>query len=97
MKACTVAFLVAALAPLPALAGPLSGSCLVGNRPAASLLFPYFEVDLAAGDGTTTLISIGRTSEETPEPLQSWIAPLIGARGRFSIGLEATRLDDPCQ
>ena len=30
-------------------------------------------------------------------PLQSWVAPLIGARGRFSVGLEATRLDDLCR
>ncbi len=30
-------------------------------------------------------------------PLESWVAPLIGALGRFSVGLEATRIDDPCQ
>ncbi len=69
MRACA-ALLAAVLTPLPALAGPLSESCLVGDRPGASLLFPYFEVDLAAGDGATTLISINKIGEETPEPTQ---------------------------
>lgn len=65
MRACA-ALLFALLVPLPAFAGPLSRSCLVGDRPAASLLFPYFEVDLAATDGATTLISI---SNPTAEPI----------------------------
>ncbi len=67
MRTCA-ALLIAVLVPLPALAGPLSRSCLVGDRPAASLLFPYFEVDLAAAGGATTLISINKINDPTPEP-----------------------------
>ncbi len=46
-------------ASLPTGAGLLGPACLVGSRPAASLLFPYFEVDLADPGGATTLVSIG--------------------------------------
>ena len=42
-------------APLCPAAG---GGCLVARRPAATLLVPWFGVDLAARDGLTTLISI---------------------------------------
>jgi hypothetical protein len=48
----------AALLPLPAAAGVLTNNCVVGERPAATLLFPYFEVDLANASGRTTLIAI---------------------------------------
>ena len=44
-------------------AGPLETSCLVGTQPAASLLLPYFEVDLGDPEGTTTLMSIGNRAE----------------------------------
>ncbi len=59
-----IAGLLTASLGAPALAGPLGESCRVGNRPAASLLLPYFEVDLAAADGTTTLVSIGNAAGE---------------------------------
>jgi hypothetical protein len=52
----------AALLPLPAAAGLLTGNCIVGERPAATLLFPYFEVDLANPAGRTTLIAISNRS-----------------------------------
>jgi hypothetical protein len=49
--------LAAAVAPI-ARADALPGSCSGGPRPAATLLFPYFEVDLAGANGKTTLISV---------------------------------------
>lgn len=49
---------VGLIGPAPATAGVLEGNCVVGDRPAATLLFPYFEVDLANPAGRTTLISI---------------------------------------
>lgn len=52
------ALVAAALLPFPAAAGVLTNNCVVGDRPAATLLFPYFEVDLANPGGRTTLISI---------------------------------------
>ncbi len=64
MKTYVTTFLIAALGALPVLAGPLERSCLVGHRTAATLLFPYFEVNLAAPDGTTTLLSIGNAHDE---------------------------------
>lgn len=35
-----------------------------GGRAGASLLFPYFQVDLDSGDGLTTLLAIGNSSTE---------------------------------
>lgn len=49
------------LGPDPAPAGVLTDNCVVGSRPAATLLFPYFEVDLDDADGTTTLLAINST------------------------------------
>ena len=44
---------------LAVLPSPLAaGICDRANRPAATLLIPYFEVDLADRDGRSTLISI---------------------------------------
>ncbi len=37
--------------------------CRVGDRPGATLLVPYFEVDLEDPSGRTTLISIGNASD----------------------------------
>ncbi len=54
----TAAIVAAAFLPHPAAAGVLTNNCVVGDRPAATLLFPYFEVDLANPAGRTTLISI---------------------------------------
>ncbi len=48
--------------PQLALGGPLDGSCIVGNTPSATLLFPYFEVDLDNPEGKSTLISINNIS-----------------------------------
>ncbi|MEM6795658.1 MAG: hypothetical protein AAF725_16905 [Acidobacteriota bacterium] len=53
------AFLTLTLAALPGTASAQSPSdCLVGPSTAATLLFPYFEVDLSNVDGITTLLSI---------------------------------------
>jgi hypothetical protein len=50
------------LAAGPAAAGALSGSCRVADQPAATLLFPYFEVDTNDAGGATTLVSINNAS-----------------------------------
>jgi len=56
--------LVALLCAGTAGAGDLDGDCRVGDVPAATLLVPYFEVDLDAPGGITTLFSVAnrRTS-----------------------------------
>ncbi|HEX3531098.1 MAG TPA: hypothetical protein VH988_28895 [Thermoanaerobaculia bacterium] len=46
----------------PAAAGVLSGTCRVANQPAATLLVPYFEVDLSDPQGATTLLSVNNAS-----------------------------------
>ncbi|HYX25789.1 MAG TPA: hypothetical protein VFC23_16670 [Thermoanaerobaculia bacterium] len=43
-------------------AGVLSGNCRTGNQPAATLLIPYFEVDLGKPGGATTLLSVNNAS-----------------------------------
>ncbi|MDX1632282.1 MAG: hypothetical protein R3234_10495, partial [Thermoanaerobaculia bacterium] len=53
---------LAALVSITILAAPGHGQpqeCLVGPGKAASLLIPYFEVDLANPQATTTLFAIG--------------------------------------
>ncbi len=89
MRAFAAVLLAAVLAPLAALAGPLSQSCLVGDRPAASLLFPYFEVDLADEDGISTLVSISNATAEMAIAhvtlWTDWGLPTI----TFDIGFEA--------
>ena len=50
------------LAGAPLAAGVLEGNCRVADQPAATLLYPYFEVDLADPQGQTTLISINNAS-----------------------------------
>jgi hypothetical protein len=59
-------FLAAAgvLATGPAAAGVLSGTCRVANQPAATLLVPYFEVDLNDPQGVTTLLSVNNASSK---------------------------------
>jgi hypothetical protein len=47
---------------VPATAGVLSGNCRTAEQPAATLLFPYFEVDLQSAAGATTLISVNNAS-----------------------------------
>jgi hypothetical protein len=42
----------------------LSGNCRVGDQPAATLLIPYFEVDLAHPGGATTLMSVNNASSK---------------------------------
>ncbi len=45
----------------PGWAGALTGNCRLGDQPAATLLFPYFRVDLNDPDGPTTLLSVGNS------------------------------------
>lgn len=46
----------------PAAAGVLEGNCRVADQPAATLLIPYFEVDLDSPGGISTLISVNNAS-----------------------------------
>lgn len=50
------------LGAVPSAAGVLSGNCRVANQPAATLLIPYFEVDLANSGGQSTLFSVNNAS-----------------------------------
>lgn len=43
-------------------AGVLDGNCRVANQPAATLLIPYFEVNLGDPTGQTTLVSVNNAS-----------------------------------
>ncbi len=61
----TIILLFGALAPLALRAEP-DPACLAWRRPAATLLVPYFEVDLADPGGRTTLFSVNNAS---PEPV----------------------------
>jgi len=56
---------ICALVSAPATAGVLSGNCRTAEQPAATLLYPYFEVDLQRTDGATTLISINNSSSSS--------------------------------
>jgi hypothetical protein len=48
-------------------AAPLAAQdCRRGDRPAATLLFPYFEVDIDNPGGSTTLIAINNTNTGVP-------------------------------
>lgn len=61
-----LAFIVAAQLSSPLAAEPpLDDSCIVGHRPAATLLIPYFEVDLDDPNGKTLFLSINNAS---PDP-----------------------------
>jgi hypothetical protein len=48
----------AVLLATPAVGGVLAGNCRVGDQPAATLLIPFFEVDLQDPNGKTTLFSV---------------------------------------
>jgi hypothetical protein len=50
------------LGAVPSAAGVLEGNCRVANQPAATLLIPYFEVDLGDPAGQTTLFSVNNAS-----------------------------------
>ncbi len=54
----------ALLLSAPLGAGVLSNNCRTADQPAATLLIPYFEVDLSRPDGATTLISINNASSK---------------------------------
>jgi hypothetical protein len=58
-----LALLALSIAAPPARATDPSPGCS-GVRPAATLLFPYFEVDLDGAGGKTTLVTVGNASEE---------------------------------
>jgi hypothetical protein len=50
------------LAATPLSAGDMTGNCRLANQPAATLLVPYFEVDLANPTGRTTLVSVNNAA-----------------------------------
>ncbi|HET9226840.1 MAG TPA: hypothetical protein VFR31_09245 [Thermoanaerobaculia bacterium] len=53
---------ISVLLSTPATAGVLSGNCRTAEQPAATLLYPYFEVDLGNPNGATTIISVNNAS-----------------------------------
>lgn len=62
-RRCSTIFLFFSLAAVPASAGVLEGNCRVADQPAATLLIPYFEVDLSDAAGMTTLASVNNASQ----------------------------------
>jgi hypothetical protein len=56
----------ALLAAAPLWAGDMAGNCRLGNQPSATLLVPYFEVDLGNPSGRNTLISVNNSA---PSPV----------------------------
>jgi hypothetical protein len=48
-----------------ATAGVLTGNCRAGNQPAATMLIPYFDVDLSHPGGATTLFSVNNASAKS--------------------------------
>lgn len=52
--------LLAAATPL--VAGDMTGNCRLANQPSATLLIPYFEVNLSDPSGRTTLISVNNAA-----------------------------------
>ncbi|MEM1182658.1 MAG: hypothetical protein AAGM22_30210, partial [Acidobacteriota bacterium] len=90
-----LAFLCCALS-LPFLAASLSAQpalrCDLSSQPGATLLLPYFEVDLETADGRTTYFAVGSNA---PEPTvvrvvmwTNWGHPVMA----FDLGLEAGAL-----
>jgi hypothetical protein len=55
-------FFGALIAAVPSSAGILEGNCRLADQPAATMLIPYFEVDLADPAGQTTLFSVNNAS-----------------------------------
>src|ERR1700688_2147121 len=55
-------FSVLLLLAAPLSAGDMAGNCRLGNQPAATLLVPYFEVDLANATGRTTVVSVNNAA-----------------------------------
>ncbi|HEX4965437.1 MAG TPA: hypothetical protein VF173_31795 [Thermoanaerobaculia bacterium] len=60
LSRCLVALALAVFAAAPAAAAAVG--CSVDDRPGATLLLPYFEVDLTHADGPTTLFSVSNAS-----------------------------------
>jgi len=65
-RASLVSIVWLALVAGPVTAAPLDRECLASDLPAATLLFPYFEVDLSSPAGLTTLIAIGNANTSGP-------------------------------
>jgi hypothetical protein len=65
-KRCFLAVLTTALLGAgfgrPAAAGVLEGNCRVADQPAATLLIPFFQVDLNDAQGMSTLVAINNAS-----------------------------------
>jgi hypothetical protein len=59
---CVLSCLILLALAAPAVAGDLTGNCRLGNQPAATLLVPYFEVNLGDPQGRTTLLSINNSA-----------------------------------
>ncbi|HXU45458.1 MAG TPA: hypothetical protein VN783_08025 [Thermoanaerobaculia bacterium] len=79
MRSIETALLSAALAvaafaaPSAARAGALFENCRTNDQPAATLLFPYFRVDLGNPAGATTILSVGNAfSSSTQARVVLW-------------------------
>ena len=53
------------IAAVPSSAGILEGNCRLADQPAATMLIPYFEVDLGDPAGQTTLFSVNNASAKS--------------------------------
>jgi|HubBroStandDraft_3_1064219.scaffolds.fasta_scaffold06125_2 hypothetical protein len=62
LRRCLFLSSVLALSPAAGSAGVLAGNCRVATQPAATLLIPYFSVDLVHPLGRTTLFSLNNAS-----------------------------------
>ena len=63
MKRTAISFAIAlVLAPLRSAAVGPTDSCNVGDQPAATLLFPYFQADLSVAEGKDTSIAVHNQS-----------------------------------
>ena len=58
-------FFGALIAAVPSSAGILEGNCRLADQPAATMLIPYFEVDLGDPAGQTTLFSVNNASAKS--------------------------------
>ena len=71
---------------------------------AIAFRIPVGGVEIPVGPGTFGTVEVDALLFICPPfgapctgyPLQSWAASLMRASGRYSVGVPATRLDDPC-
>src|ERR1043166_7341240 len=65
-KQLSIAFALGSLMSTPVAFAAMSGDCRAADQPAATLLIPYFEVDLDDPTGITTTFSVNNSA---PRPV----------------------------